>query len=614
MDDALPNIWRKLSLSEESLEVEGTVLGLENMVDRSQSCLVGKLFADRIIGRDIIKSTLIRGWKPSGTTIFKNLGHNMFLVEFENGWDKSRVLEGRPWVFEGNLFSVEDYNGLIAPDRMEFSKVLFWVRMFHLPLACMNETMGVKIGCSVGEVEEVETDVDGIGWGEYLRVRIRLDIMKPLARGRVLKLNGESSWIEFQYERLPTFCFRCGVIQHRAGGCSAKYRAFSPGESSQAQFGTWLRASPAYKRHGNGRGWNEGVHGSPTTAFGSAREEGSQSGADSGTGIQRHFENQATAEMHRGDSRCLAVGTVATGGCSDVARSNTPSHEGNMGEYKGDAILPDQISPQKGALLKVEPLKIKEMGRFSDDSAGGSCCLKQEVDGATDGPIPTVTHPSVGPISPMEINDRGGSTENIEGGSGCLQQQVSGVLVGPNAAVTHHSVGRISPAEINDRGGSSGNSRGGSGCLQQQVSGAFVGPNAAATHPRGGLFSSGEKVDPDGFLSKHLVDIPIRQEIEGPVQTSLLDERSQSAEILVGETRVSAISPVRETTWRRKSRVMSEKNSTANLYVQMKTKKRRKDIREAHEAGVLSVKKGRGTLLIVKNFEAEADIQSRQAL
>jgi hypothetical protein len=64
----------------------------------------------------------------------------------------------------------------------------------------------------------VETDVDGIGWGEYLRVRIRLDIMKPLARGRVLKLNGESSWIEFQYERLPTFCFRCGVIQHGAGG------------------------------------------------------------------------------------------------------------------------------------------------------------------------------------------------------------------------------------------------------------------------------------------------------------------------------------------------------------------------------------------------------------
>jgi hypothetical protein len=453
MDDALPNLWRKLSLSEEeSLEVEGTVLGLETMEDRSQFCLVGRLFADRIIGRDIIKSTLIRGWKPSGTTIFKTLGHNLFLVEFENVWDKSRVLEGRPWIFEGNLFSVEDYNGLIAPDRMEFSKVLFWVRMFHLPLACMNETMGVKIGSSVGEVEEVETDVDGIGWGEYLRVRIKLDIMKPLARGRVLKLNGESSWIEFQYERLPTFCFRCGVIQHGAGGCSAKYRAFSSTESSQAQFGTWLRASPAYKRHGNGRGWTEGVHGSPTTA----RGEESQFGADSGTGIQRHIEKQGTAEMYMGDSRCLAVEKVATGGCSSVARSNIPSLAENMAEYNGDDILPDQISLQKGALLKVEPLKIKDRGSISDDSEGGSCCVKQQVDGATDGQLATVTHPSVGLIST-------------------------------------------------------------------------------------------------------LVDIPIRQEIEGHVQPSLLDERGQSVENVVGETHVSAVSPLRETTWRRKSRVMSEK-------------------------------------------------------
>jgi hypothetical protein len=432
---------------------------------------------------------------------------------------------------------------------MEFSKVLFWVRMFHLPLACMNETMGVKIGSSVGEVEEVETDVDGIGWGEYLRVRIKLDIMKPLARGRVLKLNGESSWIEFQYERLPTFCFRCGVIQHEAGGCSAKYRAFSPTESSQAQFGTWLRASPAYKRHGNGRGWTEGIHGSPITAFGSARGEESQSGADSGTGIQRHIEKQATAEMHRGDSRCLAVEKMATGGCSSVARSNLPSLAENMTEYNGDAILPDQISPQKGTLLKVEPLKIKDRGSISDDSEGGSCCVKQQVDEATDGPLATVTHPSVGLISPMEINDRGGLTGNIQGGSSCLQQQVSG-----------------------------------------------------------------ENIVPDGFLTKSLVDIPIRQEIEGHVQPSFLDARSQSAEIFVGETHVSAVSPVRETTWRRKSRVMSEKISTANLSLKMKTKRGRKDIGEAHEAEVLSVKKGRGTLLIAETFEAEADIQPRRAL
>jgi hypothetical protein len=43
------------------------------------------------------------------------LGENLFLVEFEDEWDKARVLEGRPWIFKGNLFSMEDFNGLTPP-------------------------------------------------------------------------------------------------------------------------------------------------------------------------------------------------------------------------------------------------------------------------------------------------------------------------------------------------------------------------------------------------------------------------------------------------------------------------------------------------------------------
>jgi len=53
--------------------------------------------------------------------------------------------------------------------------------------------MGHQIGKSVGIVEDVETEDDGVGWGTYLRVKIRLDIAKPLARGRVLKMNGRLS-------------------------------------------------------------------------------------------------------------------------------------------------------------------------------------------------------------------------------------------------------------------------------------------------------------------------------------------------------------------------------------------------------------------------------------
>jgi hypothetical protein len=48
--------------------------------------------------------------------------------------------------------------------------------------------VGFQIGASMGVDEEVEAVEDGVGWGEFLRVRIKLDLSKPLPKGRMLKL------------------------------------------------------------------------------------------------------------------------------------------------------------------------------------------------------------------------------------------------------------------------------------------------------------------------------------------------------------------------------------------------------------------------------------------
>lgn len=91
--------------------------------------------------------------------------------------------------------------------------------MVNLPLACMNQMIGRRIGSTVDVVEAVDTGADGIGWGAYLRVKIEIDLAKPLARGRMLKVQGKSKWIAFQYERLLKFCFNCGVINLGKTGC-----------------------------------------------------------------------------------------------------------------------------------------------------------------------------------------------------------------------------------------------------------------------------------------------------------------------------------------------------------------------------------------------------------
>ena len=65
---------------------------------------------------------------------------------------------------------MEDFDGLTPPSQIVFDTVSLWIRMFYLPLACMNQKVGSQIGASVGVVEEVEMDEEGIGWGEFLQV------------------------------------------------------------------------------------------------------------------------------------------------------------------------------------------------------------------------------------------------------------------------------------------------------------------------------------------------------------------------------------------------------------------------------------------------------------
>jgi hypothetical protein len=255
MEEDLAKRWGKFSL----LDEENTGVSIQDselvpLVSRGKFCLVGKLLADRVVAKDFLRGPLLRMWKPGGPVSFKGLGENIFLVEFDNEWDKTKVMEGRPWLFDGNLVSLNDFDGLTPPNQMNFDKASFWVRMYNLPLACMGRDIGVKIGSSVGVVKEVDLVDDDIGWGEYLRVRILLDLKKPLARGRLLHLQSKSLWIAFKYEKLPKFCFKCGVIKHGSLGCGIHRSRRSEEEDP---YGNWLRVSYPNRR-GSGGEYNTG--------------------------------------------------------------------------------------------------------------------------------------------------------------------------------------------------------------------------------------------------------------------------------------------------------------------------------------------------------------------
>lgn len=85
-----------------------------------------------------------------------------------------------------------------------------------MSLGIMNKAAGGVIGALVGEVLEVDADDDDLAIGEYMRIKIRLDIRKPIMREVTLDLGAESSektkWCPLVYEYLLDFYYACGLI------------------------------------------------------------------------------------------------------------------------------------------------------------------------------------------------------------------------------------------------------------------------------------------------------------------------------------------------------------------------------------------------------------------
>ncbi|CAI9778772.1 unnamed protein product [Fraxinus pennsylvanica] len=237
-------MYERLKLTvEEKQEVdvgeEDTLLSLE----KSKQCIAFSVISDREVNRGALKNTMMKVWQVEGKAAIKEVGWNKFLIELKRADDKRRIMNGRPWSFDKQLICVQDCEEAISIKDILFNKEAFWVQCHDLPFAGMNQKTGHEIGARLGKVLSVNTDSSGVCMGEFLRVKVLINISKPISRGRFLNIGGIKHWIPFKYERLPKFCYHCGLIKHPVGRCEKKEEGLAIGNGFDQQYGAWLRAS-----------------------------------------------------------------------------------------------------------------------------------------------------------------------------------------------------------------------------------------------------------------------------------------------------------------------------------------------------------------------------------
>lgn len=69
-----------------------------------------------------------------------------------------------------------------------------------------------------------------------------MDVTKKLVRGKKVAIEeDEKRWVIFKYERLPNFCYNCGLLSHDLRDCPASLDSTKPMDSKELQYGPWMR-------------------------------------------------------------------------------------------------------------------------------------------------------------------------------------------------------------------------------------------------------------------------------------------------------------------------------------------------------------------------------------
>lgn len=144
-------------------------------------CLVDKVLSLKLVNGDAFKVTILCAWNSLRIrAAIECIGSNMFVFEFPSEVEKQRLLLEGPWHFNNALVVLEQLEEGGDMGAMKFETQDLWIRVYNAPLICMSKSMAMQIGSELGQVLEVDLGTSGLCLGQYLRIRVKIDVTKPI--------------------------------------------------------------------------------------------------------------------------------------------------------------------------------------------------------------------------------------------------------------------------------------------------------------------------------------------------------------------------------------------------------------------------------------------------
>ncbi|XP_039136393.1 uncharacterized protein LOC120273757 [Dioscorea cayenensis subsp. rotundata] len=140
---------------------------------------------------DQVKLILLSKWTDIGEVQIFDLPNGFLLIRCVSQAVMQRLLQDGPWTINGIIRQLTPWRPFFEPAFSKLNTTAIWVQLHNLPVELWHES-------------------------------------KPLSKSFWVGDDEHRVFVIVLYERLPTFCYSCGMVGHGANACS---RRPSPGNA-----------------------------------------------------------------------------------------------------------------------------------------------------------------------------------------------------------------------------------------------------------------------------------------------------------------------------------------------------------------------------------------------
>lgn len=196
---------------------------------------LARVHTDKTFSQTAFYKDMRAAWNPAQPVRFRPVGPKLFVVQASCLGDWERMMYQGPWIFRNLLELMVPYDGFTKAEEVPMVFMPIWLQIHKIPEGFCRKNIVENLLKNSGEILEMR--LNGNTRGDYIRVRVRHDVRRPLTKYVSIVRGKERQVYLVRYEKLARFCSVCGIIGHDCKECGSGVH-----EEKDKKYGPWLYA------------------------------------------------------------------------------------------------------------------------------------------------------------------------------------------------------------------------------------------------------------------------------------------------------------------------------------------------------------------------------------